>query len=46
MFAEDIDAVVTSLKKVISYDYAWLYLANGNRIETGEAWKRFADLIK
>jgi glyoxylase-like metal-dependent hydrolase (beta-lactamase superfamily II) len=46
MFAEDMDAVLTSLKKVLSYDSAWLYPAHGNRIETEEARKKFANVIK
>lgn len=46
VFAEDMDAVVASLKKVLKYDSAWLCPAHGNRIETAEARKKFANIIK
>lgn len=46
VLAEDMDAVVASLKKVLRYDSTWLYPAHGNRIETAEARKKFANIIK
>lgn len=46
IFAEDLNAVGPSLKKVLSHDPGALYCAHGNKMSAAEARKVFADIIR